>query len=402
MIGHSCPFLEELPYIQTMYHKRIDLYETAVAGSFFLGAALAWTGFALAQAPQPPGPQSPATQRPAAAAPGQVPGAAPPGNPDKPAEPPQEPPTEAERIIDLAIKKIASLKSVSADLSQNIVMLKQNVAIKGRFLKAPASRTYLKLIVSGLPDSDGTMLQVCDGETLWEYQQILESRQYRKISIKPIFERLNSPEIDAGTRDAVLNQIGFAGPDALLVGLRKAVKFDQKEEETIDGKPVWVLHGTWRNRNGLLGPDQRPLPANGPLPAFVPSLATLYLGKEDGWPYKMDLLGKVPTILLDTRRIGPDGKPVGSRSSIEKVDASEIKLVYSNVQLNAAIRPEEFAFQEPPNATVEDNTETILKGLNQAIEVRAMQKRAEAARQEGPVLDQPIDIPKLPADPTPK
>ena len=66
------------------------------------------------------------------------------------------------------------------------------------------------------------------------------------------------------------------------------------------------------------------------------------------------------------------------------------------------IRPEEFAFQAPPNATVEDNTETILKGLDQAIEVRAMQKRAEAARQEGPVLEQPIDIPKLPADPTPK
>ena len=228
------------------------------------------------------------------------------------------------------------------------------------------------------------------------------ARQYRKYSIKPIFERLNAPEIDASMRDLVLNQIGFAGPDALLVGLRKAVKFDQKEEDTLDGKAVWVLRGTWRNRNGLVGPDQRPLPATGPLPAFVPSLATLYLGKDDGWPYKLDMLGKVPTILMDTRRIGPDGKPIGSRSSIEKVDASEIKLVYSNVRFNGTIRPEEFAFQEPPNATVEDNTETVLKGLNQAIEIRAMQKRAEAARQEGPVLDQPIDIPKLPADPTPK
>ena len=67
-----------------------------------------------------------------------------------------------------------------------------------------------------------------------------------------------------------------------------------------------------------------------------------------------------------------------------------------------AVRPEEFAFQAPPNAIVEDNTEIIVKGLNQAIEVQAMQKRAEAARQEGPVLDQPIDIPKPPADPTPK
>ena len=149
----------------------------------------------------------------------------------KPAEPPQEPPTEAERLIDLAIKKIAGLKSVSADMVQNVVMLKQKFDIKGRYLKAPDSRTYLRLAVSGLPDSDGTILQVCDGETLWEYQQILESQVYRKLSIKPIFERLNSPDMDPKTRDQILNQMGFAGPDALLVGLRKSVRFDQKERK---------------------------------------------------------------------------------------------------------------------------------------------------------------------------
>jgi hypothetical protein len=247
------------------------------------------------------------------------------------------------------------------------------------------------------------MLQICDGETLWEYQSILETKLYRKLSIKPIFERLHSPDMDATTRDQILTQMGFAGPDVLLVGLRKSVRFDQKEEDTLDGKAMWVLRGTWRNRNGLVGPDQRPLPATGPLPAFVPSLATLYLGKEDGWPYRLDLLGKVPTILQqDTRRIGPDGRPVGSKGSMEKVDASEIRLVYSNVLLNVTVRPDEFAFQAPPNANVEDNTELLIKGLDQAIQVSVMKKKADAARQEGPVLDQPIDIPKPPADPTPK
>jgi len=390
-----------------MYHKRIDLHGAALAACLFLSAALGWTTRAPAQAQKPAPAQPPAAVAPApppatGAATAPAPGAPPAATAAKPAEPPQEPPTEAERLIDLAIKKIASVKSVSADMVQNIVMLKQKFDIKGRYLKGPASRTYLRLTLSGLPDSDGTMLQVCDGETLWEYQQILESKQYRKLSIKPIFERLNSPDIDTTTRDQILNQMGFAGPDALLVGLRKAVRFDQKEEATLDGKAMWVLRGTWRNRNGLTGPDQRPLPATGPLPAFVPSLATLYLGKDDGWPYRMDLVGKVPTILMDTRRVGPDGKVIGSKSSQEKVDASEIKLVYSNVQLNVPVRPEEFAFQAPPNATVEDNTELLIRGLDQAIQVQSMQKRAEAARQEGPDLQQPIDIPKPPADPTPK
>jgi outer membrane lipoprotein-sorting protein len=401
MIGHSCPFLEELPYIQTMYHKRTELLGAVSAVAFFCSVALGSVTQAWAQAPEPsaqPSASKPTPPPSTAGAPSAT--AAPPAG--KLGEPPQEPPTEAERLIDVAIKKIAALKSVSADLVQSIVMLKQKFDIKGRFLKAPDSRTYLRLTVSGLPDSDGTMLQICDGDTLWEFQKILESQQYRKVSIKPVLERLNSPDMDATTRDQILNQMGFAGPDVLLVGLRKAVRFDQKEEDVLDGKPMWVLRGTWRNRSGLVGPDQRPMPATGPLPAFVPSLATLYLGKDDGWPYRLDLLGKVPTILQDTRRVGPDGKPLGSRSSIEKVDASEIRLVYSNVLLNPTIRPVEFAFQPPPNATVEDNTELLIKGLDQAIQVQVMKKRAEAARQEGPVLDQPIDIPKPPPDPTPK
>ncbi len=384
MIGHSSSFLEKLPYIQTMQHKRTNHPVAALFTLFFMAAAFAWTSRGEAQAPQPP--QAPA----AASASG------------KPAEPAQEPPTEAERLIDLAIKKIAGLRSVSADMVQEVQMLKQSFSIKGRYLKAPSSRIYLQLTVTGLPDSSGTMLQVCDGETKWDYQRILETQNYRKLSIKPIFDRLNSPEIDAKTRDQVMTQLGFAGPEALLMGLRKSVKFDQKEEDTLDGKPVWVLRGTWRNRNGLVGPDQRPLPPTGPLPAFVPSLATLYLGRKDGWPYKMVLVGKIPTILQDTRRIGPDGRPIGSRASIEKIEPSTIRLTYSNVQLDPAIRPEEFAFQAPPGASVEDETETTLKILDQAIQIQAMQKRAEAAKQEGPVLDQSIEIPKVPADPTPK
>jgi len=296
----------------------------------------------------------------------------------------------------MAIKKVAGLKSVSADMVQNVVMLKQKFDIKGRYLKAPDSRTYLRLAVSGLPDSDGTILQVCDGETLWEYQQILESQVYRKLSIKPIFERLNSPDMDPKTRDQILNQMGFAGPDALLVGLRKSVRFDQKEEDTLDGKAMWVLRGTWRNRNGLVGPDQRPLPATGPLPAFVPSLATLYLGKDDGWPYRMELLGKVPTVLLDTRRVGPDGKVIGSRSSIERVDASEIKLVYSNVQFNVAVRPEEFAFQAPPTRPSRTTPRSSSRALTRPSRFKQCKNEPRLPARKDPSSTSPSISPNLP------
>lgn len=347
----------------------------ALLSAFAAAFAVAWLAFSATIRAQAPGPQA------APAAP----------------EAPEEPPTEAELLIDEAIKKLAAVESVSADLVQDVKMLGQSFQIQGRYLKAPPSRVYLKLTVSGLPGSSGTMLQVCDGEILWDYQQVLESQTYRKLSVKPILERLKAPEIDDALREQILNSLGFAGPETLLVGLRKTIKFNQKPEEAeLDGKPVYIFRGGWRSREGMVGPDQRPIPATGMLPPYIPSWAVLYVGKEDGWPYKLDLQGRQLSELVDTRQIGPDGKRIGTKSSIERPDPSEIHLVYSNVQFGVEIRPEEFAFQAPANANVEDNTEIVLKGLDQAIEYQAMQKRAEAAAKEGSTLDQPIEIPKTP------
>jgi hypothetical protein len=79
-----------------------------------------------------------------------------------------------------------------------------------------------------------------------------------------------------------------------------------------------------------------------------------------------------------------------------------MELTYSNVVINPTIAPQEFAFQAPPNAAVEDSTDLIVKGLNQAIQVSAMQKRAQANQQDGPIIDEPIRIPDATkTEPTP-
>jgi hypothetical protein len=413
MIGHSLRTLEELPYIRTML-KNLTIFMRPIAVNLLL-AAIFGTSLAVRTFSQN------AAGGPAQAASGKVPAtAAPPSNSAnagvaaKAAATTVEPATEAEVIIDTAIKKITELQSVAADLQEDVEMLGQKFSIKGRFLKAPNRRVYFRMSLprlddsssatAGLPDSGGTTLQVCDGETLWDYQQILENQFYHKLSIKPILERLNSPELDPKIRDQALNSMGFAGPETLLAGLRRYIKFDQKEDGKLDGKPVWVLRGTWKNRQGIVSFNSQPVPPTGPLPPYVPSLATLYLGKDDSWPYRLDLVGRQITELIDTRPRGPDGRPIGARRSIERPTPSKIVLVYSNVKLNATIRVDEFAFQAPTAANVDDNTELILKGLDQAIATEAAKKKNEATRKEGPMLDQSIDIPAPPppADTTPR
>jgi hypothetical protein len=298
----------------------------------------------------------------------------------------EEPPTPAERLIDEAAAKIAKLRSVSATLLETVDMLNQQIKIKGTYLKAP--------------DTNGTTLQVCDGETLWDYQAILDAPQaYRKFSVKPVMERLNSPELDPKIKEQAMNQMGLAGPESLLVGLRRDFRFEEKEDATLDGKPVWILHGSWRSRQGLTGPDGRPVQQIGMLPPYIPSNILLYLGKEDGWPYKLSLWGKQPTIVYDTRKKGPDGRYIGSKSSIETVAPTKIVLEYSDVKLNVAIPVNEFVFQAPSSASVEDNTEMWVRGLDQAIRVQADRKKADATKKEGAVLEQEINIPPPPGTP---
>jgi hypothetical protein len=308
--------------------------------------------------------------------------------------PAPEPPTEAELTLDEAAGKVKAIAAVAAELVQSVEMLRQKFQITGKYRKAPGGRLFLHLVVSGLPGSKGEMKQVSNGETIWDFQQLLEHKYYRKVTLGPIYEKLKSSDLDAEAREQVLTRLGIEGPDVLLVGLRKAIRWDQREEGTLDGRPVWILRGTWKDRQGLLGPNQQPLPPTAPLPSYIPSQATLYIGKEDGWPYKVRLAGRQPTVLLDTRRIGPDGRPIGPRSAIQTIEPSVVVLAYSVVSLDPKFQDSDFDFPAPEGVRVDDSTEAVLSEIDQMVQMRNAQKKAEAAKAEEPVLDQQITLPR--------
>ena len=326
----------------------------------------------------------------------QTPGAAP--RADDPAAKadaaPAAPPTEAELALDEAITKVRDLKSVSAEVAQTADMLGQRFAVKGRYLKAPDHRVRLELRVSGTGVGAGQMVQVSDGKTLWDYQQVLDASRCQTMKIDQVLKKLEAPEFTPEFRQQVLGSLGLAGPDALLAGLRKAIRFEGKEPGTLDvqvGKDkvetreVWVLRGEWKDRESLTDPRKGPaLSATGPIPPYVPSLAILWIGKQDGWPYKVQLDGRVPTILSQPRRptppnrtpaARPDGGPAQDRPS-------RLVLVYGNVQLNPRLGGADFAFQPPEPDKVLDTTKEILDGLDQKIAAEA--NKAEAADKGDP------------------
>lgn len=283
-----------------------------------------------------------------------------------------EPPTEAEVTLDEAIKKVRDLKTVKAEVAQTAEMLGQRFTIKGRYLKGQDRRMRLELTVSGLGDSAGQMVQACDGETLWDFQRVQEGSRCTKLSINEIIKRLDAPEFDDAFRQQVLGGMGFAGPEALLAGLRKSIHFDRKEAGSLDiqaegGKtesiPVWVLKGDWKDREALTSPGQPAFPATGPLPPYVPSQATIYLGKDDGWPYKVQMDGRARSIMMQPRTAGPNRPVLTKPGPAANERPSRLVLLYGNVLLNPTFGPADFFFAPPSNVNVIDQTKDLVDRL---------------------------------------
>ncbi|MEO6812275.1 MAG: hypothetical protein ABI353_24465 [Isosphaeraceae bacterium] len=316
-------------------------------------------------------------------------------------------PTEAEETIDKAIKTLQGLDTVSADLTQTVNLLNQKFQITGRYLKAPNYRSLTTLDLKGPAGTAAKLAQISDGTTLWDYSLILDSQSARKLQLAPILQKLQSPEIDDELRERVLSGLGFGGPDALLVGLRKAMSFDQKEAGTLDGTPagkkVWILRGRWKDYAALTIPGQPTFLATAPLPTYVPSNGAIFLGQDDGWPYRIELKGRVLSVMeqakRDDRPLGPDGKPIGPKAkSQQQEDPSQIVLVYSDVKLGVKLTESDFAFQPPPDATTADNTPQILAGLDAAIMERVAQKRAAAATNGAEAEIPAIAVPPPPSE----
>ncbi len=181
-------------------------------------------------------------------------------------------------------------------------MLNQKFKITGAFKKAPNNADlHLLELAGGLPDSSGRFLQVCDGETLWDYEIVLDQPYYRKLDdqANPRAAQFARPR----TRDRMraTTQLGMAGPETLLIGLRRNIRFDIKEATVLEGRKVWKIHGTWRSRQGLMF-DSRPVSPIGLLPPYIPMDANLYLGVDDSWPYHLTLEGRAASNC--TRRAG--------------------------------------------------------------------------------------------------
>jgi hypothetical protein len=185
-----------------------------------------------------------------------------------------------------------------------------------------------------------------------------------RLDVAKILSIVNKPSFDQALRKLAIERVGFSGPEFLLASLRGAFRFDSEETETLDGKAVWVLHGEWQDFTAFARPDRTPIGQSMHLPSYLPSRATVWLGQDDGWPYKVMLVGE-RSITEDDRPEGPDGKPIGAKSTATRVMVSKVVLSYSNVALNPQLDGGLFAAPPAAVGPLADATGIFLDWLKQ-------------------------------------
>ena len=246
-------------------------------------------------------------------------------------------------------------------------MLNQAITIKGRYLKAPNLRVYLRLTVTGLPgyerdDASGLRWRNPVGlpgrPRFADVPQVERQAHHRA----PELSRARHQAQGAGHDPDGLRRPGDpTGRSAAGLPLRTEGGRGAPGQEGLDLSRI-VAEQAGIGRDPTRGPSSRA----GSCPRTFPVTPHFTWERTTAGRTSLSCKAGSPHP-LDTRKVGPDGRRIGSMSSIEKTDPSWIELLYLNVKLNPAIRVEEFAFQAPPTATVDDSTEMIVRGLDQAI-----------------------------------
>jgi len=323
--------------------------------------------------------------------------------PDAPAAEaePEPEPTEADLRLERAIERLDQVERASARIVQEVEMFDREFTIVGEYLKGGPLAFRMTLEIQGLPETTGEMAQISDGRVLWDYQRILGEANYFRMELPPVMERLEDPIFPEEMRIAFeRQQLGLSGPKALLEGLRETVRFDRMEEGELDGRPVVILRGRWRDTSSL---GLQPL---APVPSYVPSLVTVWLDTENGWPLQVLLVGKQSSILAQSAqqpRIDPaTGRPIGNIVA-EQEPPSRFRLRYEQIDFDPEIPEGAFSFRVPDDARdrLVDTTETILNQLEmQARSLAAMQEQGEDPESMRDLLDVPPIDATPPSDPT--
>lgn len=276
-----------------------------------------------------------------------------------PSAPTARAPTDpsAGEIWKRTLAQLEARPTFSADLLQQVHVYGQRLVGSGRYLQGldlaadpPAPLARIELLLG----ASGSYQQVCNGKRIWTVSQASGDAELRSIDLATLERALASAE----RPPADLVRVAFAGCGLtrLLRAIDASVEFVEAAPGTLRGRPVWALRGRW-NRDAWIAllPRQREALESGrppdtrELPEQAPDHFVVYVGRQDLFPYRIDL----------RRHARPAYLPAGYEAGPRVLFSWELV----NVRFDVPLTPAQFAF-DPGARSFEDQTARLLAELN--------------------------------------
>ena len=258
---------------------------------------------------------------------------------DRSAEAPGAESPEAKTALDQARQRLLRYQSIKAKLTETVALSSRRFTVNGSYLQGSGAELKLRLEFKvKLGDTEGSVLEVCDGQVLWTRHHIGDEAP--RISRRDVRQILKAAADNGYTDNLVTVDLGFGGLPGLFASIEQSMQFDQFKEDTADGHKLIVIEGGWRANMLKVWQGNNP---KAPLPDYVPSRVRIYFDSESLFPRR---------ILYLSRNAEQRLRPM-------------VSLDFTEIETDIAIPASKFKFAPPDGVFPDDLTPKFLEQIKQ-------------------------------------
>ncbi len=256
-------------------------------------------------------------------------------------------PARRRRPVDelrLSQEKLKTLQPFRAEIVETIVVRGKTFRAKGKYLQGKGLKLKLEFELE-VGRTKGTLVQICNGKTLWTQHKIGTTVQATRRDVPRIIKELKQLS-QAGSKPRpgqFETDLGLGGIGALLTSLEQSMTFTLQREGQIQGRPFVIIEGSW-NAAFLETLTVESRPTSGELPEYIPDRVRIYFDKSTKFPHRILYLKKQP-----------------DRASLRPMVSLEFRKVEVNTQIDDSV----FVFKAGKGVRVQDVTEEFIKQVRQ-------------------------------------
>lgn len=255
-----------------------------------------------------------------------------------------------QRPVDALRQSRAKLKDLvpfQAEIVETIVVRGKKFRATGKYMQGAGNKLRLEFELE-VGRTKGSLVQVCDGTTLFTQQKIGLIVQATRRNVPKILKEMKQLASKSGPRprpDQFEADLGLGGLDALLGSLEQTMSFTVRREQTFQNRPFIIIEGTWNATFLETLTDDDAQDSSDELPEYVPDRVRIYIDKATQFPHRIVYL-----------------KRAANRGVLRPM----VSLEFRSVQLNAPLADASFAFKPDPGVRVQDITDEFIRQIRQA------------------------------------